>query len=403
MPTIPNMSLKVAPISFATFTPGQYEFQTADMSIYERAMAQKEARLEKAVQGKSAIDRTLGEIELKLNPTEAKWFEEYKNDIRNQIKSSLDSGDYGAAGRTATLLAGDVLRDPRILGRMRSQEAYNEEVKTQQARRDRGEIKQATYDWWYNNKGNQYSYTDLTDDNGNYIEGNKWEADFRPVKDLDWGEQAALAFKLISPKKNKFGKTTGGSTTNADGTGSGGKHSEQSSAESISEEDILKNIDELLSATSDGYRQAEQAYNVAVYDYEKLKQEYELTPEGEEKTKLKQQLDARNQLMKKNGSPISYKEYYARMVSDNRYAHTLAYNWTSSDTENISNVDNEAKSSSSSTREYSGGFRYNYPQQNSGFGSFWKGANVVWGNTYSNITIGNAITGIGNRFSDNKK
>ena len=168
MPEIPTMSLKTVQFNPTVFTPTQYEYKAADMSILERSLAQREARMKEAAQGKSAVDKALGELELKLNPAEAEWFEGYKQDIRNQIQSSIDSGDYGAAVRDAATLAGSVIQDPRIIGRIRSQEAYTEELKTQQARRDKGEISQNTYDWWVAN--NKYSYT------GYVYDGTKWKA-----------------------------------------------------------------------------------------------------------------------------------------------------------------------------------------------------------------------------------
>ena len=198
MQEIPTMSLKTVQFNPTVFTPTQYEYKAADMSILERSLAQRETRMKEAAQGKSAVDKALGELELKLNPAEAKWFEGYKQDIRNQIQSSIDSGDPGAAVRDATTLAGSVMQDPRILGRIRAQEAYDIELKTQQARRDRGEISQNTFDWWTAN--NTYSYTDNKDANGNFIEGSPWKAATRPVKDINWAEHAATAYKLITPK-----------------------------------------------------------------------------------------------------------------------------------------------------------------------------------------------------------
>ena len=272
MTEIPTLSLKTVQFQPTVFTPSQYEYKAADMSILERSLAQRETRMKEAAQGKSALDRTLGELELKLNPAEAEWFEGYKQNIRNQIQSSIDSGDPGAAVRDATTLAGSVIQDPRILGRIRAQEAYDTELKTQQARRDNGDIGQNTFDWWVAN--NKYYYTDNIDANGNYIEGSPWKADTRPVKDINWAEHAATAYKLITPKKNTSSKGGGSDITNADGTSKGSKWSSSNGIEQITVEDILGNIEELLSSTSDGYRQAEQAYNVAMFDYKRLEQKW---------------------------------------------------------------------------------------------------------------------------------
>lgn len=394
MPEIPTMSLKTVQFNPTVFTPTQYEYKAADMSLLAQSLAQRETRMKEAAQGKSAIDRTLGELELKLNPAEAEWFEGYKQDIRNQIQSSIDSGDYGAAVRDATTLAGSVIQDPRILGRIRSQEAYDTELKTQQARRDRGEISQNTYDWWVNK--NKYSYTDNTDALGNYIEGSPWKAESTPVKDINWAEQAATAFKLITPKKGSSTRGGGHSTTNADGTGDGNKWSKSSSTEQITVEDILGNIDELLSATPDGYRQAEQAFDVATFDLKRLQEKYNsLADDDPNKDVIGEQLDARKKLMYKNGSPITYKEYYARMITDNKYAHTLAYKWTTSGNESFKSNDYQGAGSGAGGSIGSGlGTAFSY-MQNTGA---WKGPNVRWGGTYNFGVLGNSANSISLRF-----
>lgn len=394
MPDISTMSLKTPQFNPVVFTPSQYEYKAADMSILERSLAQREARMKEAAQNKSAIDRTLGEIETKLNPSEAEWFEGYKNDIKNQIQSSIDSGDYGAAIRNATLLAGSVVQDPRILGRIRSQEVYDKELQTQQARRDRGEISQNTYDWWANK--NKYSYTDNTDASGNYIEGSPWKAESTPVKDINWAEQAATAFKLITPKKGSTTKGGGHSTTNADGTGDGNKWSRSNSTEEITVEDILGNIDELLSSTPDGYRQAEQAFDVATFDLKRLQEKYNsLADDDPNKDTIGEQLDARKKLMYKNGSPISYKEYYARMITDNKYAHTLAYKWTTSGNESFKSNDYQGTGSGAGGSIGTGLgtiFPYN---QNTGF---WQGPPVRRNGTYNFAILGNSADNITSRF-----
>ena len=401
MQEIPTMSLKTVQFNPTVFTPTQYEYKAADMSILERSLAQRETRMKEASQGKSAVDKSLGELELKLNPAEAKWFEGYKQDIRNQIQSSIDSGDPGAAVRDATTLAGSVIQDPRILGRIRSQEAYDTELKTQQARRNSGEISQNTYDWWVAN--NKYSYTDNTDANGNYIEGSPWKAESTPVKDINWAEQAATAFKLITPKKNTSSKGGGNDITNADGTSKGSKWSSSSGIEQITVEDILDNIEELLSATPDGYRQAEQDYNVKMFDYKRLEQKWKnaVASGSPDADKLDAQLKERKKLMYSNGAPIGYKEYYARMVINNHYADTLAYKWATSGKENFSSKDNYTPGSGGG-----GAVNFNSQVPFNGYRAYppvrpyidWYGPSVRWGGTYNFGTLGSAAFGITSRF-----
>lgn len=401
MTEIPTLSLKTIQFNPTVFTPSEYEYKAADMSILERSLAQRETRMKEAAQGKSAIDKALGELELKLNPAEAEWFEGYKQDIRNQIQSSIDSGDPGAAARDATTLAGSIFQDPRILGRIRSQEAYDKEFKTQQARRDSGEIGQNTYDWWAAH--NTYSYTDNKDANGNFIEGSPWKAESTPVKDINWAEHAATAYKLITPKKNTSSKGGGSDITNADGTSKGSKWSSSSGIEQITVEDILGNIEELLSSTSDGYRQAEQAYDVAMFDYKRLEQKWKnaVASGSADADKLGAQLEERKKLMYKNGSPIGYKEYYARKVINNHYADTLAYKWATNSKENFSSKDNYAPGSGGG-----GAVNINSQVPFNGYGAYppvrpyidWYGPSVRWGGTYNLGTLERATFGITSRF-----
>lgn len=328
---IPTMSLKAINFNPIAFTPSEYKFQPADMTFLEKSLAQREARMEKASQARSAVDKVLGEIEMTLNPTESKWFEDYKQNIKDQIQYNVDAGNYGAAFRTATELAGSVINDPRILGRKRSQQAYKTEVETQKARRDRGEISQNTFDWWY--AKNQYKYNDAKDDKGNYIEGSMWQADTRPTKDINWAEDTAVAFKLITAKKGTTNRAGGEDTTNIDGTGNLTRWHDKESFENVTEQDILDNLEELVGWRPDGYRQIEQAYAVFNFDTKRLENELAtLSLDDPRRKDLNDQIEVRQRFTHKNGSSIGYKEYYARMILNNRFAGTLAYDYKTTDT-----------------------------------------------------------------------
>ena len=118
--------------------------------------------------------------------------------------------------------------------------------------------------------------------------------------------------------------------------------------------------------------------------------------------KLGAQLEERKKLMYKNGSPIGYKEYYARMVINNHYADTLAYKWATSGKENFSSKDNYAPGSGGggSLNPYYGA----YPP---GYGAYppvrpyidWYGPSVRWGETYNLGVVTGATSSIIHRFN----
>jgi hypothetical protein len=231
------------------------------------------------------------------------------------------------------------------MGRVRANEQYEEEIKRQKDRVARGEISQNTYGWWL--KNNPYKYSDIRDDNGTIVGGTEYEPTSRPVNDINWASAAMAAFKMVSPYK--MSKSTDGSTTVHNNTASPltrGKntykpgeaisssgHSSQSE-ERVTKEQITARMEELLSATPDGYRQAEQAFDVAMYDFQNMVDKYnsliEENPDSKEAKDLAQKIDQRKHLMYRNCSLIDYKEYYSRMITDSLFAEGLAYDWKTS-------------------------------------------------------------------------
>lgn len=300
---------------------------------------------EKAVEQRAAIQSALANV--KLNAAEDEWKQNYINDINKQIDNAAQFGNYSTALTTATRLAGEAMSNPALRGRMRANEQYEEEIKRQKARVDRGDISQNTYAWWL--KNNPYQYSDIKDDNGNIIGGTEYEPISRPVNDINWASAAMAAFKMVTPYKNSTSSQGSSSVTNHSGqnitkgkitakpgegiSSSGGSSMSQ---EKVTKEEIVANMEEMLKATPDGYRQAEQAYDVAMDEFNTMVEEYNnliaKDPNSEKAKALQQKIDVRSKLMYRNGSKIDYKEYYARMVTDNLFAQGLAYDWRTKST-----------------------------------------------------------------------
>lgn len=356
--TIPTMTLKQATLPQNSFVPQVYTPQTADVSLLANSLAQREARMEKASAQEAAFNETASKLETLVNPNEKQWVYDYLNKQSEGFKNALDAGDYGAAVRQATIAGSNLLKNPEAMGRIQAQEQFKKEQDRQQARVTSGDIKQSTYEWWLNN--NPYKYEDVKDANGNIIGGTQYISETVPVKDIDFAAQAYAAFKLINPYKNT--KITGfdnagqdyNDTENTSWSRSG---KTSNSRERITKEQILAVMDQLVKSNPDGYRAVEQAFNVAQYDLQKLQDKYEkaytLDPNSDDVKNLKEQLDERKQLMFNNGSPISYKEYYARMVTNEAYARNLAYDWKT--TEHITGESNGKSARTSGSGSGSGG------------------------------------------------
>lgn len=325
---IPQMSLKQATPIQGSFTPIIYTPQTEDLNLLQRSLAQLEARQTSAAEQQTKFNESAAKLQTLVNPEEKQWVYDYINKQSAGFKSSIESGDYGTALRQAAIAGSNLLSTPEAIGRIKAQEEYQQEVKTQQARRDKGEISQNTYDWWIFN--NPYKYEDTYDSNGNIIGGSSFVAKSRPVADINWAAQAQAAFQMISPYKKSITKNPSniGDITNIENSKLDGySHATQR----INKQDIIDNIKFLLASTPDGYRQAEQAFDVAMFEINKMEERYKelitKDPNSDDAKTLRQKLEVRKNFMYNNGSPIDYKEYYARMVTDNLYADKLAYDW----------------------------------------------------------------------------
>lgn len=372
----PQMSLKQATPIQGSFTPIIYTPQTEDLNLLQRSLAQLEARQTSAAEQQAKFNESAAKLQTLVNPEEKQWVYDYINKQSAGFKSSIESGDYGAALRQAAIAGNNLLSTPEAIGRIKAQEEYKEEVKTQQARRDKGEISQNTYDWWMFN--NPYKYEDTYDSNGNIIGGSSFVAKSRPVADINWAAQAQAAFQMISPYKKSITKNPSsiGDVTNIESSKLDGySHATQR----INKQDIIDNIEFLLASTSDGYRQAEQAFDVANFEISKMEERYKeliaKDPNSDDAKTLRQKLEVRKNFMYNNGSPIDYKEYYARMVTDNLYADKLAYDWRT-DVETPVIKGNITPTTPSTSRTSAGsptpypGSVYDYET------GLWKGSNV---------------------------
>lgn len=376
-----NARFNPAAFQGVVFTP-----QQQNMSLLQQSINKLDERKEKTDQQRSAIISAINN--LKLNQAEDKWKYDYADRIKSKIDSAIQFGDYSNALEVATKLAGDAVSSPEVLSRVRANEQYEKEIQLQQARRDKGDISDATYNWWL--KQNPYKYQDTYDSNGNIVGGSTYEPSFRPVNDINWASEAMAAFKLITPYKtsnSRDGQTqitnnTGESITRNGKTYKPGEVIESSShrtttEEKVTKEQITSRIEELLSARGDGYKQAEQAFDVALDDFKNLVERYEEAvikdPNSEETKNLGQKIDARKKIMYKNGSIINYEEYYARMVTDSLYAKGLAYDWKTENRGGSSSYGiNDVSSNNNSNRtitspNYFDGAKFNY------LTGFWEG------------------------------
>lgn len=182
MADIPTMSLKVAPMQFATFTPTQYTPQTADPTLLSKSLLMQENREKEANQNMDAIDTALAGIRSNLNVAEHDWLDNKANEIRKKIDDQIALGNYQSAIRIAQQSARDLKRDTDLQNKMKVNQLYEQERNNAFS----SGIDPLTQKYWdYRNK---YSYNGTAN----------WKPSWTPVKDVSLANLQGLAAQLTA-------------------------------------------------------------------------------------------------------------------------------------------------------------------------------------------------------------
>ena len=222
---LPEMSIAQTHYNPATFQGVSFTPQAPDMNILARSLAQAEERHDKAIEKQTAIDIALGDIENELNAVEIPWFNQYKQNIQQQIQNELDNGNYGSAIRVAKKAAGNIKSDTALKGRIKANKDY---IKKLESVKNNNKINSVTKQRF--EAQNLYSYKDIKDDAGNIIGGTEWKPSWTPVEHYAVNEIQRLAERMTPEESKVTENTRAGSTL---GTLDGKKVSNLSDAELV--------------------------------------------------------------------------------------------------------------------------------------------------------------------------
>lgn len=193
MADIPTMSLKVAPMQFATFTPTQYTPQTSDPTLLSRSMAAQEAREEKANQYLLAIDTTLAEKRKSLNKADYDWLAQKAENIRAEVDRQSELGNWQSVIDYARQAAKDLARDKELEDRITANEIHTTE---------RNKIQSGNYSPYTKRRWdaiNTYSFNGTAD----------WKPTFIPTIDMSVADVWNLAVNRtpIRSKSSSWSET----------------------------------------------------------------------------------------------------------------------------------------------------------------------------------------------------
>ena len=204
MANIPTMSLKAAPMQFATFTPVQYTPQTIDSTLLAQSMAAQEARQKEANQYLLAIDTTLNEKRKLLNKADYDWMAKQADDIRAEVDKQLELGNWQSAIYAAQKAARDLNRNTELEDRIKANEVYTTE---------RNKIQSGNYSKYTKRRWddiNKYSFNGTAD----------WTPTFQPVTDMSVADIWNIAVNRTPTRsKSSSSSKTSNSSTFLDNNG----------------------------------------------------------------------------------------------------------------------------------------------------------------------------------------
>lgn len=310
---------EVAGITPATFSGYVYnptiEFKHQDYDLLSRTVEAREARIDKANERKNAIDEALGKLEAQLHNDEETrtWFQNYKNNIQQEIADEINAGNYRSAIRLATDKASEMILNPEVQGRIKTNQQY------QQIREEQRKLagnNQKLFEYWINS--NPYRHENVIDDTGKVISHKDYTPNFTLLGEPNLTGLASAAFKIITPEKIA-------SSTTKDYT------ADSYSREWITEQQIKDNLGAMLIDSGTSLAQIEQKYNYETYLLNKDKQRVEeidaqlalladssnqidanqINNLEEEKALLSQNIKTRERTLTRNGVPFDDIRDYA--------------------------------------------------------------------------------------------
>lgn len=316
-----NTPVNFEPLVFPGTT---LDFKPNDYGLLERGIINLDKRRVTASEKQTAVDLALADIESKLNPTERKWFSSYKQDIKSQIQTDIDAGNYTTAIAKATKLAGHVASDSRLLGRIEQNAKY--QTALEEVRKDKNLTKDQKAWWEFNHK---YSYEDKYDAYGNPIAADIKNYSDRPIAPMDLTKLAATAIQLVAPEKT----SSKGSVTNYGGLGQYADNGEQLmtnqydfSSIKLDEEKLKETFNAIFANNPEAKQYLTQEREIAYWRYRELEDLIEATEDPLKKQLYKEeQKQYKDDIFGADGHLMTETEYITKKVSP--ILHNAAYEY----------------------------------------------------------------------------
>lgn len=239
-----------------------------DLQILGTTFSTLEKGHQEAVKTASELKTAMAKLD--LNEAEDEYKQNKINEIQSTIKANTTYGNMYSALDDIVAKAGDLSRDPGILGRLQAQKdykAYRDKIENDKT------LPQDYKDYYLEN--NPYYYEDKYDKNGNIIGGSKWTPKNSPTNIVPLSDMIVKGIS-IAAKESGGGTITrwidknDNITTNPSEAFDGEVYDTiTNSWQRLSREKIWQGINAMIASTPGAMESLNQDYNVARWKHEK--------------------------------------------------------------------------------------------------------------------------------------
>lgn len=189
-------------MSFGSFKSVNYTYVPKhNLEVIGQTYDYLQQRHDAAVVQESELKKQIGQLE--LNAQEDEFKQLLVNNVQSKIDAAMVDDFKGYVLDDIVAEAGNIMSDPRVLGRLRAQQQYKTYHANLDARTDLSE----DYKNYYRQM-NTYHYKDKKDAAGNIIGGTEWTPDKREVSEVPTTVIFNAAKNYISPDEGSTDSIT---------------------------------------------------------------------------------------------------------------------------------------------------------------------------------------------------
>lgn len=276
-----------------------------DLQTVHSTLNNLETMHQEAVKTSSELKTAIANLD--LNEAEEGFRQQLLNTIETTINENSKYGNLAGAYDDVVKIQGDIASNPQLISKLKAQQNYKQFIAEIDARTDLPEHYKEYY-----KRINPYK-EGIYDENGNWIQGTKWEPTKRAALNISKDKILDTALKYITPKTGQYSVTTymdqNGNLTNkyVEGAKLVRFNTQNTQYEEVTEQEIRNALRSAIRMNPQFMDSLKQDYDIAVDDFE----------DGRE---------ASFNVNNGTGKPISFEQFvdsiFADTIKTKAYRHT---------------------------------------------------------------------------------